>query len=76
MTDKPVAVQRKSLMDNSGPSLFGITRMQKVASTTGEVFTFLGVRDGIAYLEREDKTKGDPFFEVDSSDFHAYTKSR
>ena len=75
-SDKPIAVQRKAYMDNSGPALFGIARMQKVAQPRGEVFTFLGVRDGVAYLEREDKTKGDPFVEVDSSDFRNYTKQR
>jgi hypothetical protein len=75
-SDKPIAVQRKIFMDNSGPSLFGIARMQKVGTPNGEVFTFLGVRDGVAYLEREDKTKGDPFVEVDSSDFRNYTKKR
>jgi hypothetical protein len=74
--DKPIAVQRKQYLDNSGPSLFGIAKLQKVASTSGEVFTFLGVRDGVAYLEREDKTKGPAFVEVDSDDFRDYTKRR
>ncbi|MDO8587989.1 MAG: hypothetical protein Q7T82_13250 [Armatimonadota bacterium] len=74
--DKPLAVQRKIYMDNSGPSLFGITRMQKVVSPKGEVFTFLGVHEGIVHLEREDKKKGPPFVEIDSSDFRDYAKQR
>jgi hypothetical protein len=74
--DKHLAVQRKLYMENSGPSLFGISRMQKVVSRKGEVFTFLGVHEGIVHLEREDKTKGEPFEEVDSSDFREYAKQR
>lgn len=74
--DKPIAVQRKQYLDNSGPSLFGITKLQKVVSPKGNVFTFLGVRDGVVFLEREDKTKGAAFVEVDSDDFQAYKKQR
>jgi hypothetical protein len=74
--DVPVAVQRKRYMDSSGPSLLGVTRLDKVVGPGGEVFTFLGSRDGIVYLQRDDKTKGPAFVEVDSSDFRHYPKQR
>ena len=74
--DVPVAVQRKRYIDGSGPSLLGISRLDKVVGPGGEVFTFLGSRDGIVYLEREDKAKGPAFVEVDSSDFRDYPKQR
>jgi hypothetical protein len=63
-------------MDNSGPSVLGVSRMQKVVSPKGEVFTFLGARDGVVYLEQDDKKKGPPFVEVDSSDFRDYRTQR
>ncbi|MDO8681939.1 MAG: hypothetical protein Q7N50_00460 [Armatimonadota bacterium] len=74
--EKPLAVQRKQYMANSGPSLFGVSRMQKVASPAGEIFTFLGAHEGMVYLEREDKTKGKPFVEIDSSDFRDYKRQK
>jgi hypothetical protein len=74
--EKPLAVQRRDYLANSGPSLFGIARMQKVVSPKGEVFIFLGAREGQVFLEREDKKKGSPFVEIDSSEFRNYTKQR
>ncbi len=61
-------------MTGTGPSIFGITRMDKVKSPTGELLIFLGVREGEVYLEREDKTKGEPFVIVDSSEFMRFQK--
>jgi hypothetical protein len=48
--------------------------MDKVRSPQGEVLVFLGVREGEAILEREDKSKGQPFVMVDSSDFSKYNR--
>lgn len=72
---KPIAVQRRDIMASTGPTIYGIKRNDKVRSPRGEMFTFLGVCDGIAYLERDDKTKGQPFTEVDSEDFSGWKKS-
>ena len=73
---KPLAVQRREYLTNSGPSIFGITRMDKVVSPNGEIFILLGVREGKIYLEREDKTKGEPFETIDTSAFLSFTKLR
>ncbi|HOM71392.1 MAG TPA: hypothetical protein PLU88_03110 [Armatimonadota bacterium] len=71
---KPVAVQRRDYIASTGPSIFGIKRMDKVTSPQGEKFTFLGVREGEVYVEREDKTKGEPFVIIDTSEFSRWTK--
>lgn len=72
--DKPIAVVRRDMIAATGPTIYGIKRMEKVRSPKAEVFTFLGVCDGIAYLERDDKTKGKPFEEVDTEVFAKYHK--
>jgi hypothetical protein len=64
--DKPIAVLRRDIMATTGPSIMGLKRMDKVSSSKGEIFTFLGVAEGVAYLERDDKSAGDPFLEVES----------
>jgi len=69
----PLAVQRKRYVENSGPALFGVTRMRKVVSPKGEVFIFLGAREGQVFLERVDKEKAPPFVELDSSEFRDFT---
>ena len=74
MQKKPVAVQRRDYISNSGPSIFGIKRMDKVTSPDREVFIFLGVRDGEVILEREDKQKGEPFIIIDSGEFSRWNK--
>jgi hypothetical protein len=61
-------------MAGTGPSIYGIKRMDKVRSPGGEIFTFLGVCDGVAHVERDDKTKGEVFVEVDSEDFARWKK--
>ncbi|MEN6372462.1 MAG: hypothetical protein ABFD64_10675 [Armatimonadota bacterium] len=71
---KPVAVQRRDYLATTGPTIFGIKRMDKVQSPRGELFTFLGVKDGEVYMERDDKTKGEPFMIIDSSDFSSWQK--
>jgi hypothetical protein len=50
--------------------------MDKVLSPKRELFTFLGVCDGVAHLEREDKAKGPPFVEVDSEEFAGWKKAQ
>ncbi|MFQ3549099.1 MAG: hypothetical protein SNJ70_05060 [Armatimonadota bacterium] len=72
--NKPTAVRRKEIIANTGPSLYGVNRLDRVRSPKGEIFTFLGVCDGIAYIEREDKTKGEPFIEIESENFETYKK--
>ena len=74
MEDKPTAVVRKEIISSTGPSIYGINRMDRVRSPKGEIFTFLGVCDGIAYLEREIRTAEGTFVEMDSSDFSRYKK--
>lgn len=71
---KPIAVQRRDIIASTGPTIYGIKRSDKVRSPKGETFTFLGVCDGIAHLEREDKTKGQPIMEVDSEEFSKWKK--
>lgn len=73
---KPLAVQRRDYIANSGPSIYGIKRMDKVVSPAGEAFVFLGVREGEVFLEREDKTKGEPFVVQNSSGFSNWQKAR
>ena len=74
MDNKPNAVVRRDIMASTGPGIYGIKRMDKVRSPKGEIFTFLGVCDGIAHVERDDKTKGEPFLEVDSEEFAKWRK--
>lgn len=74
MSDKPLAVMRRDIIASTGPGIYGIARMDKVRSPKGEVFTFLGVCDGIAYMERDDKTKGEPIEEIDTEDFAKWRK--
>jgi hypothetical protein len=71
-----LAVERRDYIAKSGPSIYGIKRMEKVVSPQGEMFTFLGVREGEVFLEREDKTKDEPFLTVDSSEFSKWTKKQ
>ncbi len=74
MNDKPLAVIRRDIMASTGPGIYGIKRSDKVKSPKGEFFIFLGVCDGIAYVEREDKTKGEAFLEIDTEDFEDWRK--
>ncbi len=74
MLKKPAAVIRRDIIAGTGPSIFGLQRMQKLRSPGGDVFTFLGVSEGIAYLEREDKAKGDPFVEIDSEELKNWAR--
>ncbi|MCX6343964.1 MAG: hypothetical protein NT018_02675 [Armatimonadetes bacterium] len=76
MNDKPIAVIRRDIMASTGPSIYGIKRSDKVKSPKSELFTFLGVCDGIAHVEREDKTKGEPFMEIETEDFEDWQKVR
>jgi hypothetical protein len=71
---KPIAVVRRDIIAATGPGIYGIQRHDKVRSPQGETFTFLGVCDGIAYLERDDKLKGKAFEEVDSELFAKWRK--
>jgi hypothetical protein len=71
---KPIAAVRRDIIASTGPAVYGIQRQDKVRSPQGESFTFLGVSDGVAYLERDDKTKGKPFEEVDSELFAKWRK--
>lgn len=71
---KPIAVVRRDIIASTGPGIYGLKRMDKVRSPKGEIFTFLGVSEGIAYVERDDKTKGKPFEEIDSEAFSAWKR--
>ena len=71
---KPVAVVRRDIIAATGPGIYGMQRMDKVKSPQGEMYTFLGVCDGIAYLERDDKVKGKAFEEVDTEVFAKWRK--
>ena len=75
MQNRPIAVVRRDIIASTAPSIYGIQRMEKVRSPKGEIFAFLGVCDGVAHVEREDKTKGSPFEEVDSEDFSKWRKA-
>jgi len=74
LTTKPLAVMRRDIIASTGPAVYGINRMDKVKSPQGEMFTFLGVCDGVAYLERDDKTKGQPIEEIDTEVFARWRK--
>lgn len=71
---KPTAVIRRDILSTTGPSIFGVKRMEKVRSPKGEIFSFLGVSEGVVYLERDDKTKGQPFEEIESDEFNKWKK--
>ena len=75
MQKKPAAVMCRDIIAATGPGVYGIKRMDKVLSPKKELFTFLGVCDGVVHLEREDKTKEEPFVEVDSEEFAAWKKA-
>lgn len=75
MLKKPIAVLRRDIMANTGPHIYGLNRMDKVRSPGNETFTFLGVADGVVHLERDDKTKGEAFVEVDSELFADWKKA-
>lgn len=72
--DKPLAVKRRDIIAATGPGIYGITRMDKIRSPKAEIFTFLGVCDGLAYVERDDKTKGQAFEEIDTEVFAKWRK--
>ena len=74
MDSKPTAVIRRDIIASTGPGIFGIKRMDKVLSPKKEIFTFIGVCDGIAHVERDDKTKGPAFEEIDSDLFKNWKK--
>ncbi len=74
MLKKPIAVIRRDIMANTGPHIYGLDRLDKVRAHGKEIFTFLGVADGVVHLERDDKTKGEPFVEIDSEDFADWKK--
>lgn len=74
--NKPLAVLRRDIIAATGPSVYGISRFQKVVSPEGEPFTFLGVAEGVVHVERDDKSKGKPFLEVDSTEFRHWKKVR
>lgn len=74
MLKKPIAVIRRDIISNTGPHIYGLNRMDKVMAPNREVFTFLGVAEGIAHLERDDKTKGEPFVEIRSELFADWKK--
>ena len=74
MNNKPIAVIRRDIIASTGPGIYGIQRMDKVRSPKGEFFSFLGICDGIAHVERDDKTKGQAFVEVDSEEFANWRK--
>jgi hypothetical protein len=71
---KPVAVQRREYIAGTGPSIFGIKRMDKVRGPQGQVCTFLGVKEGEIFLENDDKTKGEPFIIIPTGDFTKWQK--
>ena len=72
--DKPAAVRRRDIIAATGPGIYGIQRLDKVRSPKAEILTFLGVCDGIAYLESDDKTKAEVFEEIDTEVFAKYRK--
>jgi hypothetical protein len=74
MQSKPNAVIRRDIIAETGPSIYGIKRMDKVKSPANEIYTFLGVCDGVAHLEREEKTAGEPFIAIDSEDMVRWRK--
>lgn len=71
---KPLAVVRRDIIAKTGPSIYGMKRNDKVRSPKQEEFIFLGVSEGVVYVERCDKTKGEPFEEIDSSEFSKWHK--
>jgi len=75
LANKPIAVIRRDIIAATGPSIYGINRLDKVRSPKGEIYTFLGVCDGVAHLERDDKTKGEPFLELDSESLASWKKA-
>lgn len=72
---RPLAVVRRDIIAETGPSIYGIKRMERVISPKGEAFVFLGVGEGIVHVEREDKARGEPFVEIDSADFSKWKKA-
>lgn len=72
--NRPIAVVRRDIIASTGPSIYGIKRSDKVRSPNSETFTFLGVCDGVVHVERDDKTKSNPFVEVDSEEFARWKK--
>ena len=76
MLNKPTAVIRRDIMASTGPSVWGIKRMDKVSSPAGKHYLFLGVCDGVVHLESLDKNAQEPFIEIESEDFGSWQKVR
>jgi len=64
--------KRREIIAKTGASILGIKRYDKIKSPEGESFTFLGVSDGIAHMERDDKLKAPIFIEVDTFDLEKW----
>jgi len=71
---KNSAVTRRELSAKTAPSAMGYNRYDRVVDSKGEVFIFIGIVDGTAHLERENKAKEPIFIEVDTFDLQAYSK--
>lgn len=72
--NKPIAVIRRDIIASTGPTIYGVKRMDKVRSPKGEIYTFLGISEGVVYLERDDKTKGQAFEEMETEAFTKFKK--
>jgi len=72
---KPAAVIRRDIIANTAPSIYGVKRMDKVRSPGGEIYTFLGVSEGVVHLECEGKARSEPFIEVNSQEFARWRKA-
>ena len=64
--------KRREIIAKTGANILGIKRYDKIKSPEGEIFTFLGVSDGIAYMERDNKLKTPIFIEVDTFDMERW----
>ena len=66
-------ILRREIIAKTGASIMGIKRHDKIKSPEGEIFIFLGVSDGMAYLEKDNKQK-EPFFtEIDTFDLEKWS---
>lgn len=68
-----LAAERRSILASTGPDAMGYKRFDRVQNRKGEVYIFLGVRDGEAHLERADG-KEPVFIKIETVEFQYWKR--
>ena len=68
-----IAAERREILASTGPEGMGFRRFDKAVDPKGDVYVFLGIRDGEDHLEKED-AKETLFVKVGVFDFQYWKK--